>query len=104
MRPNPSMQPACHGWLRQASQAAELERQRRRVPPTARLVAVILAIAPRPTSSSRHCGSVKLKLPSTPSMATDCNCSLCGRFGGPWGYFQFGTVEGEGVATKNSST
>ena len=42
---------------------------------------------------SCHCGAVKLKLPSTPTVATDCNCSLCRRIGGPWVYYEFGTVE-----------
>ena len=28
---------------------------------------------------SCHCGAVRLKLPSTPEVATDCNCSLCRR-------------------------
>jgi hypothetical protein len=41
---------------------------------------------------SCHCGAVKLKLPSTPTVATDCNCSLCRRIGGPWVYFEWGTV------------
>ena len=45
---------------------------------------------------SCHCGAVKLKLPSTPTVATACNCSLCRRIGGPWVYFEFGTVEIEG--------
>ena len=43
-----------------------------------------------------HCGAVKLKLPSTPAVATACNCSLCRRIGGPWAYFELGTVEIEG--------
>jgi hypothetical protein len=37
-----------------------------------------------------------MKLPSTPDVATDCNCSLCRRIGGPWVYFEFGTVEIQG--------
>ena len=41
---------------------------------------------------SCHCGAVRLTLPSTPETATDCNCSLCRRIGGPWVYFPFGTV------------
>ena len=43
-----------------------------------------------------HCGAVRLTLPSTPEVATDCNCSLCRRIGGPWVYFEFGTVAIEG--------
>lgn len=45
---------------------------------------------------SCHCGAVRLKLPSAPNSATSCNCSLCRRIGGPWGYFEFGTVEIKG--------
>ena len=37
-----------------------------------------------------------MTLPSTPEVATDCNCSLCRRIGGPWVYFEFGTVKIEG--------
>src|SRR5215468_7114716 len=45
---------------------------------------------------SCHCGAVRMTLPSTPEVATDCNCSLCRRIGGPWVYFEFGTVKIEG--------
>jgi hypothetical protein len=41
---------------------------------------------------SCHCGAVRMTLPSTPDVATQCNCSLCRRGGGPWVYFEFGTV------------
>ena len=41
---------------------------------------------------SCHCGAVRLTLPATPEVATQCNCSLCRRIGGPWVYFEFGTV------------
>jgi len=37
-----------------------------------------------------------MTLPSTPEVATDCNCSLCRRIGGPWVYFEFGSVRIEG--------
>ena len=42
---------------------------------------------------SCHCGAVRLTLPATPAVATDCNCSLCRRIGGPWVYFEFGSVK-----------
>ncbi len=45
---------------------------------------------------SCHCGAVRLTLPATPEVATDCNCSQCRRIGGPWVYFAFGTVKIEG--------
>jgi hypothetical protein len=34
-----------------------------------------------------------MTLPSTPEVATDCNCSKCRRIGGPWVYFEFGSVK-----------
>jgi len=45
---------------------------------------------------SCHCGAVRMTLPSRPEVATACNCSLCRRIGGPWVYFEFGTVRIEG--------
>jgi hypothetical protein len=42
---------------------------------------------------SCHCGAVRMTLPSTPEVATDCNCSKCRRIGGPWVYFEFGSVK-----------
>ena len=47
-------------------------------------------------SGSCHCGAVRLTIPSTPEVATSCNCSLCRRIGGLWAYFAFGTVKIEG--------
>lgn len=43
-------------------------------------------------AGSCHCGAVRLTLPSTPTQATRCNCSLCRRTGVTWVYFEFGTV------------
>lgn len=37
-----------------------------------------------------------MTLPTTPEVATQCNCSLCRRIGGPWVYYDFGTVTIEG--------
>ena len=45
---------------------------------------------------SCHCGAVRVTLPATPVVATRCNCSLCRRIGGPWVYFEFGTVKIDG--------
>jgi hypothetical protein len=39
-----------------------------------------------------HCGAITLTLPFAPETATSCNCSLCRRIGGPWAYFEFGSV------------
>ncbi|MGQ0800632.1 MAG: GFA family protein [Pseudomarimonas sp.] len=35
---------------------------------------------------SCHCGAVHLTLPTAPTEATSCNCSLCHRAGGIWAY------------------
>ncbi|HLO94681.1 MAG TPA: GFA family protein [Burkholderiaceae bacterium] len=43
-----------------------------------------------------HCGAVRLRLPSAPTTATSCNCSLCRRTGGIWAYYELGSVEIEG--------
>ena len=41
---------------------------------------------------SCHCGAVRLTLPAMPDKATSCNCSLCHRLGGVWGYYGWGEV------------
>ena len=52
---------------------------------------------------SCHCGAVRLTIPSTPEVATKCNCSLCRRVGGPWVYFEYGTVKIEGYPQETES-
>ncbi len=47
-------------------------------------------------TGSCHCGAVRITLPFKPEVATACNCSLCRRIGGPWVYFEFGTVKIQG--------
>lgn len=39
------------------------------------------------SSGSCHCGAVQLEIPSTPTVLTSCNCSICRRVGGLWAYF-----------------
>ena len=34
-----------------------------------------------------HCGAVILTVPDAPSEITDCNCSLCRRYGVLWAYW-----------------
>lgn len=36
---------------------------------------------------SCHCGKVRITLDSAPSEVTDCNCSICRRYGTLWGYY-----------------
>lgn len=39
------------------------------------------------TIVSCHCGAVSLKLPAPPEEVTNCNCSLCRRYGVLWAYY-----------------
>jgi len=34
-----------------------------------------------------HCGSVRLTVPEAPAVVTDCNCSICRRYGVLWAYY-----------------
>lgn len=38
--------------------------------------------------ASCHCGNVKIQLPALTDTATECNCSICFRYGARWGYFK----------------
>ncbi|HEY3776588.1 MAG TPA: GFA family protein [Rhizomicrobium sp.] len=37
--------------------------------------------------SSCHCGAVKLEIAEAPETVTDCNCSICRRYGVLWAYY-----------------
>ena len=37
--------------------------------------------------STCHCGGVRLQIASAPEMVTDCNCSICRRYGVLWAYY-----------------
>ncbi|HEY5048434.1 MAG TPA: GFA family protein [Rhizomicrobium sp.] len=37
--------------------------------------------------SSCHCGAVKLEIAAAPETVTDCNCSICRRYGVLWAYY-----------------
>ena len=39
-------------------------------------------------TASRHCGVVRLEMQRKPRKLTQCNCSLCRRYGALWAYFQ----------------
>ncbi len=34
-----------------------------------------------------HCGSIKIEMPAKPDAVTDCNCSICRRYGTLWAYY-----------------
>ena len=39
-------------------------------------------------TASCHCGAITLELTRKPRKLTQCNCSLCRRYGTLWAYFQ----------------
>lgn len=43
--------------------------------------------------ASCHCGSVILAVAATPEAVTDCNCSICRRYGVLWAYYPLAQVE-----------
>jgi len=47
------------------------------------------------TTGTCHCGAVKVTLPEPPAWVSDCNCSICRRYGVLWSYFVAKTVKTE---------
>jgi hypothetical protein len=39
------------------------------------------------TESSCHCGAIRLEVATAPQTVTDCNCSICRRYGVLWAYY-----------------
>ena len=39
-------------------------------------------------SGSCHCGAVHVEIPRRPPSVTNCNCSICRRYGVLWAYYQ----------------
>jgi len=37
--------------------------------------------------ASCHCGAVRMALPHAPAEVTNCNCSICRRYGVLWAYY-----------------
>ncbi len=37
--------------------------------------------------ASCHCGKIKLEIDTAPIEVTDCNCSICHRYGTLWAYY-----------------
>lgn len=47
-----------------------------------------------------HCGAVRLQIEMAPETVTDCNCSICRRYGARWAYYsprQVRITPGEGA-------
>jgi hypothetical protein len=40
-----------------------------------------------PVDASCHCGAVRLTLQNPPDHVTECNCSICRRYGVLWAYY-----------------
>ena len=38
-------------------------------------------------SASCHCGAVRIEVPRAPESLTNCNCSICRRYGTLWAYY-----------------
>jgi len=39
-------------------------------------------------TASCHCGAVRLEIPRIPRKLTQCNCSICRRYGSLWAYYR----------------
>jgi hypothetical protein len=50
--------------------------------------------------ASCHCGAVHLELKMAPSSLTDCNCSICRRYGALWAYYAPQDVRVTAAATQ----
>jgi hypothetical protein len=44
-------------------------------------------------STTCHCGAVSIAVPRAPETLTNCNCSICRRYGTLWAYYLRGEVE-----------
>lgn len=42
-----------------------------------------------------HCGAIAISIPRAPERITNCNCSICRRYGALWGYFDASEVRSE---------
>jgi hypothetical protein len=40
-----------------------------------------------PVDASCHCGAVRLTLQNPPDNVTECNCTICRRYGALWAYY-----------------
>jgi hypothetical protein len=44
-------------------------------------------------SATCHCGAVKVEVPRKPKTLTNCNCSICRRYGVLWAYYKDAEVQ-----------
>ncbi len=45
-----------------------------------------------------HCGAVRVEVPRKPRRLTNCNCSICRRYGTLWAYYKTSAVKVRGRA------
>lgn len=43
-------------------------------------------------AASCHCGAVQIRIAAAPPEVTECNCSICRRYGARWAYYSAGQV------------
>ncbi|KAF2159187.1 hypothetical protein M409DRAFT_61013 [Zasmidium cellare ATCC 36951] len=56
-----------------------------------------------PMTATCHCGSISITAPHLPAYINDCQCGVCHRYGGAWGYYTVDEVSidrREGASTK----
>jgi hypothetical protein len=47
-------------------------------------------------STTCHCGAVRIEIPRKPRQLTNCNCSICRRYGVLWAYYLLREVRVQG--------
>jgi len=52
------------------------------------------------TKATCHCGAVQIEVSEKPVSLTQCNCSICHRYGALWAYF---TIESAAVIYEKSA-
>jgi hypothetical protein len=45
-----------------------------------------------------HCGAIRIEVPRKPLSLTNCNCSICRRYGTLWAYYKASSVRLHGAA------
>lgn len=49
-----------------------------------------------------HCGAVRVEIPRRPRSLTNCNCSICRRYGTLWAYYKGSQVRVTGATVAYS--
>jgi hypothetical protein len=52
-------------------------------------------------SATCHCGRVRVEVPRRPRNLTNCNCSICRRYGTLWCYYRFAEIK---VSARRGAT